>query len=246
MTSRVTILSFALFAVASVSQAQIGKTQTDAARKAAAATNAQTKAAEEVGQDTKKAAAPQTKAPAPQTKAPAPQTKAAPPAQTKAAPPAQQKGVPVVQQKTTTTTTKSTTQKAGSRPDTSTGAVSQAGGRRNQVAIYRESFTYSEGGRRDPFLSLMLSGELRPVFTDLTLTGVVHDSDPRKSIAMLIDVSTGESYRVRVGQPLGRMRVQRIGLENITFSIDEFGLSRTETLVIDRSKKAGPAPARRP
>jgi hypothetical protein len=247
MTSRVTILSFALFAVASVSQAQIGKTQTDAARKAAAATNAQTKAAEEVGQDTKKAAAPQTKAPAPQTKAPAPQTKAAPPAQTKAAPPPQQKGVPVVQQKTTTTTTKSTTQqKAGSRPDTSTGAVSQAGGRRNQVAIYRESFTYSEGGRRDPFLSLMLSGELRPVFTDLTLTGVVHDSDPRKSIAMLIDVSTGESYRVRVGQPLGRMRVQRIGLENITFSIDEFGLSRTETLVIDRSKKAGPAPARRP
>jgi hypothetical protein len=240
MTSRVTILSFALFAVASVSQAQIGKTQTDAARKAAAATNAQTKAAEEVGQDTKKAAAPQ-------TKAPAPQSKAAPPAQTKAAPPAQQKGVPVIQQKTTTTTTKSTTQqKAGSRPDTSTGAVSQAGGRRNQVAIYRESFTYSEGGRRDPFLSLMLSGELRPVFTDLTLTGVVHDSDPRKSIAMLIDVSTGESYRVRVGQPLGRMRVQRIGLENITFSIDEFGLSRTETLVIDRSKKAGPAPARRP
>lgn len=232
MTSRLTTLSLAMLATASVAGAQIGKTQTDAARKAVAATNEQTKAAEKAGQDTKKAAPPQTKTPAPQTKA---------------APPAQQKGVPVVQQKTTTTTTKSTTpQKAGTRPDTSTGAVSQAGGRRSQVAIYRETFTYSEGGRRDPFVSLMLSGELRPVFTDLTLTGVVHDPDPRKSIAMLVDVSTGESYRVRVGQPLGRMRVQRIGLENITFSIDEFGLSRTETLVIDRSKKAGPAPARRP
>jgi hypothetical protein len=240
MKPRMVALAFAVFAAAPDAGAQIGKAQTDAARKAAAATNAQTKTAEQVGQDTKKAAPPQ-------TKAPAPQTKAAPPAQQKAAPPAQQKGVPVIQQKTTTTTTKSTTpQKAGSRPDTSTGAVSQAGGRRNQVAIYRETFTYSEGGRRDPFLSLMLSGELRPVFTDLTLTGVVHDSDPRKSIAMLVDVSTGESYRVRVGQPLGRMRVQRIGLENITFSIDEFGLSRTETLIIDRTKKAGPAPARRP
>jgi hypothetical protein len=226
MKPRMVALAFAVFAAAPDAGAQIGKAQTDAARKAAAATNAQTKTAEQVGQDTKKAA---------------------PPAQQKAAPPAQQKGVPVIQQKTTTTTTKSTTpQKAGSRPDTSTGAVSQAGGRRNQVAIYRETFTYSEGGRRDPFLSLMLSGELRPVFTDLTLTGVVHDSDPRKSIAMLVDVSTGESYRVRVGQPLGRMRVQRIGLENITFSIDEFGLSRTETLIIDRTKKAGPAPARRP
>jgi hypothetical protein len=232
MMRRMMALPFALFAVASAANAQIGKTQTDAARKAAAATNAQTKAAEQVGQDTKKAAPPQTKAPAPQTKA---------------APPAQQKGVPILQKKTTTTTTKtSPPQKAGTRPDTSTGAVSQAGGRRNQVAVYRETFTYSEAGRRDPFLSLMLSGELRPVFTDLVLTGVVHDPDPRKSIAMLVDVSTGESYRVRVGQPLGRMRVQRIGLENITFSIDEFGLSRTETVVIDRSKKAGPAPARRP
>lgn len=237
--SRVTILSLALLAATSAAGAQIGKTQTDAARKAAAATNEQTKAAEQAGQDTKKAAPPQ-------TKAPASQSKAAPPAQQKAAPPAQQKGVPVVQQKTTTTTKSSSQQKGGSRPDTSTGAVSQAGGRRNQVAIYRETFTYSEAGRRDPFVSLMLSGELRPVFTDLVLTGVVHDNDPRKSIAMLVDVSTGESYRVRVGQPLGRMRVQRIGLENITFSIDEFGLSRTETLVIDRSKKAGPAPARRP
>jgi hypothetical protein len=226
MTRRMIVFAFAVLANASQAGAQIGKTQTDAARKAAAATNAQTKAAEQVGQDTKKAA---------------------PPAQQKAAPPAPQKGVPVIQQKTTTTTTKSSTpQKAGTRPDTSTGAVSQAGGRRNQVAIYRETFTYSEGGRRDPFLSLMLSGELRPVFTDLSLTGVVYDNDPRKSIAMLVDVSTGESYRVRVGQPLGRMRVQRIGLENITFSIDEFGLSRTETLIIDRTKKAGPAPARRP
>ena len=230
MMRRMTVLSLALLAAASAAGAQVVRPPNiqgpiNAAKSAASKTNEQTKAAEQVGQDTKKSAPPQTKA----------------------APPAQQKGVPVVQQKTTTTTTKSTTtQKAGSRPDTSTGAVSQAGGRRNQVAIYRETFTYSEAGRRDPFVSLMLSGELRPVFTDLTLTGVVHDPDPRKSIAMLVDVSTGESYRVRVGQPLGRMRIQRIGLENITFSIDEFGLSRTETLVIDRSKKAGPAPARRP
>jgi cobalamin biosynthesis Mg chelatase CobN len=194
----------------------------NAAKAAAEKTNEQTKAAERVSQDTK--------APAQQKAAPqqAPQKAGAAPQKAGAAP-------------------QKSASKAGAKADTATGAVSQSGGRRgNQVAIFREAFTYSDGGRRDPFLSLMLSGELRPIFTDLTLTGVMHDPDPRKSLALLVDVSTGESYRVRVGQPLGRMRVQTIGLENITFSVDEFGLSRTETLVIDRTKKAGPAPVRRP
>lgn len=222
----------ATLAMASVSRAQIGKAQIDAAKKAANATNEQTKAAEKVDQPQRQKAAqpPAKSAPAPQQKAGAPPQKGAPAPQQKGAPAPPQKG----------------TQKAGAKPDTATGAVSQAGGRRGQVSILRETFTYSDGGRRDPFVSLMASGELRPIFTDLSLTGVVLDPDPRKSLALLVDVSTGESYRVRVGQTLGRMRVQRIGLADVTFSIDEFGLSRSETVTIDKTKKAGPAPARRP
>lgn len=190
----------------------------NAAKRGVEKTNEQTQAAEKEGGAPQKAAAPQKQAPA---------------ATQKAAPAPQKAGA-------------KTGAKAGARADTGTGAVAQAGSRRNQVQIFREQFSYSEAGRRDPFVSLMATGELRPVFSDLVLTGVLHDRDPRKSLAMLVDVSSGESYRVRVGQPLGRMRISRIGLEDIAFTIDEFGLSRTETLVIDRTRKAGPAPARRP
>ncbi|MDQ8165457.1 MAG: hypothetical protein P3A28_06855 [Gemmatimonadota bacterium] len=133
----------------------------------------------------------------------------------------------------------------GARPGDSAG-VSQAGRQRGAVTVYREAFSYVDGGRRDPFVSLMLSGELRPILTDLQLTGVVYDEErPANSVALLVDISTGESYRRRINEVLGRMKVTKIGREDITFSIDEFGLSRSETLIIDKTKKAGPAPATR-
>ena len=119
-------------------------------------------------------------------------------------------------------------------------------GRRATVALYREVFSYSSGDLRDPFVSLMLSGELRPILTDLSLTGVIYDPEGRRSVALLVDGSTGEAYRVRVGQTLARMKITKIGMQDITFSIDEFGLSRSETLIIDKTKKAGAPAARRP
>jgi hypothetical protein len=118
--------------------------------------------------------------------------------------------------------------------------------RRATVALFREVFSYSSGGLRDPFVSLMLSGELRPILTDLSLTGVIYDPEGRRSVALLVDGSTGEAYRVRVGQTLARMKITKIGMQDITFSIDEFGLSRSETLIIDKTKKAGAPAARRP
>lgn len=139
--------------------------------------------------------------------------------------------------------------KVGSPPaskgDSNSG--SQVGGsRRPQATIYREAFAYSSGGRRDPFVSLMLSGELRPVLSDLVLTGVIYDPEGRRSVALLVDASTGESYRVRAGQTLARMKVTKIGMQNISFSIDEFGLSRSETLIIDKTRKGPIAAPRRP
>lgn len=133
---------------------------------------------------------------------------------------------------------------AGAQAPANSGSVSQAG-RRPTVTVMREAFTYTIDDRRDPFVSLMLSGELRPIITDLVLTGVIFDESPggRRSIALLTDNSTGEKYGVRIGQTLGRMRVARITRETVTFDIDEFGLSRSETLAI--SKTAAPA-ARRP
>lgn len=188
----------------------------NAAKSATEKTNEQTKAAESVGSPAQQKAAS-----TPQKAAPAPQKAGAAP----------QKAAPAPQ--------------GGARPGDSAG-VSSTGRQRGAVTVYREAFTYVEGGRRDPFVSLMLSGELRPILTDLQLTGVVYDEErPANSVALLVDISTGESYRRRVNEVLGRMKVTKIGREDISFSIDEFGLSRSETLIIDKTKKAGPAPATR-
>ena len=100
----------------------------------------------------------------------------------------------------------------------------------------RESFRYDRTGRRDPFVSLMSYGELRPLITELRVTSIAYDPSGG-SVAVLRDLGTKEQYRVRVGESLGRMRVARIAQRAITFTIEEFGYSRTETLALVDPKK---------
>jgi hypothetical protein len=100
----------------------------------------------------------------------------------------------------------------------------------------RESFRYEANGRRDPFVSLMAYGELRPLITELRVTSIAFDP-AGGSVAVLRDLGTKEQYRVRVGESLGRMRVARINKKDITFTIEEFGFSRQETLALVDPKK---------
>ena len=99
----------------------------------------------------------------------------------------------------------------------------------------REVFSYDGAGRRDPFLSLLSTGELRPAFNDLKLVAVAYDPTGRKSVAVMRDVSTKDQYRVNVGQTLGRMRVAQIHPKSVTFTIDEFGYSRQDVLTLGDS-----------
>lgn len=101
----------------------------------------------------------------------------------------------------------------------------------------REVFSYAPSGRRDPFVSLMTSGDLRPVITDLYVAGIVFDDSGRNSVAILVDGSSKEQYRARVGMSLGRMRVARIDPKSVTFTIEEFGFSRQETLPLGDPNK---------
>jgi hypothetical protein len=103
--------------------------------------------------------------------------------------------------------------------------------------IVRETYNYQGIGRRDPFVSLMNNGELRPVFQDLKLVAVAFDPLGRNSVAVLRDVTSKEQYRVKVGQEIGRMRVAAIRQKSVTFGIEEFGYSRQETLAMNDSTK---------
>ena len=44
---------------------------------------------------------------------------------------------------------------------------------------------------------------------------------------------------MKVGQTLGRMRVAQIQPKSVTFTIEEFGFSRQETLALSDSKREG-------
>jgi hypothetical protein len=83
----------------------------------------------------------------------------------------------------------------------------------------------------------MTSGDLRPVITDLYVAGIVFDDSGRNSVAVLVDGSSKEQYRARVGMSLGRMRVARIDPKSVTFTIEEFGFSRQETLPLGDPNK---------
>ena len=107
-----------------------------------------------------------------------------------------------------------------------------------KIVLRREVFAYEQSGRRDPFVTLMTVGELRPMISDLVVSGILIDPNGRGSIAILRDVNSKEQYRVRVGQQLGRMRVARIAQKAVTFTIEEFGYSRQQELALEDSNQA--------
>jgi hypothetical protein len=108
----------------------------------------------------------------------------------------------------------------------------------SKIVLRREVFAYEQSGRRDPFVSLMTVGELRPMISDLAISGILIDPTGRNSVAVLRDVSSREQYRVKVGQQIGRMRVARITQKAVTFTIEEFGYSRQQELTLDDSNQA--------
>ncbi len=101
-----------------------------------------------------------------------------------------------------------------------------------RVLINRESFQYDADGRRDPFVSLLTTSDLRPLLNDLKLVAVAFDPNGKTSVAVMRDITSKEQYRVRVGQTLGRMRVAAIQEKAVIFTIEEFGFSRQEMLAM--------------
>jgi hypothetical protein len=105
------------------------------------------------------------------------------------------------------------------------------------VLINREMFQYEGAGRRDPFVSLLTTADLRPLLSDLKLVAIAFDPNGRTSVAVMRDLTSKEQYKVRVGQTLGRMRVAAIQEKAVIFTIEEFGFSRQEMLAMIDSTK---------
>jgi hypothetical protein len=105
------------------------------------------------------------------------------------------------------------------------------------VNLLREVFAY-EGGGRDPFVSLLKSGDIRPLISDLKLVGVYYDSRyPARSVAVLRDITNGKRYRARTGDVMGRLKVREIQPRQIVFTVQEFGFERQESLQLAKQEE---------
>jgi len=105
------------------------------------------------------------------------------------------------------------------------------------VTLLREQFAY-EGGGRDPFVSLLSSGDIRPMLTDLKLVGIYYDQRyPVRSVAVLRDVTNGKRYRAKAGDVMGRLKVTQIRPREIVFTVQEFGFERQESLQLAKQEE---------
>jgi hypothetical protein len=102
-----------------------------------------------------------------------------------------------------------------------------------RILLARESFGYPGDGRRDPFASLIATGDIRPMLEDLKLTGVIVSANPANSMAMMKDLSTNEIYKARIGSVFGRIRVTAIRPGEVTLAVDEFGFTRQALLTMN-------------
>jgi len=105
------------------------------------------------------------------------------------------------------------------------------------ASLIREVFAY-EGGGRDPFMSLLKSGDVRPLISDLKLTTVVYDGRfASRSVAVLRDITNRRIYRVKTGDIVGRLKVTQIRPREVVFTVQEFGFERQETLSLAKQEE---------
>lgn len=106
--------------------------------------------------------------------------------------------------------------------------------------INRETYEYTAGSR-DPFASVLEGGTAGPELADLDLVAVYYqERNPSGSVAVLRDRLSLKRYNVREGERLGRMRVSDIRQKDVTFTIDDYGTERQQTLTL--RKQEGNAP----
>jgi hypothetical protein len=103
-----------------------------------------------------------------------------------------------------------------------------------RIEYRREVFSY-QGGSRDPFLTLITSGDVRPTIDDLSLVSIAYD--PRgNSVAVVREaIANGtKTHRLRRGNQIGRLRVIQIRQREVVFQIEEFGFERQQVLSFPR------------
>ena len=112
--------------------------------------------------------------------------------------------------------------------------------RARETEVLRESFSYA-GASRDPFQSVVSAGNSGPEISDMLLVTVIADMrSARNSVAVLREKQGRRRWRVKVGDRIGNATVALITQRDVTFSIQDFGFERQETLSLRKSTEDTP------
>ncbi len=104
------------------------------------------------------------------------------------------------------------------------------------TTILREVFTYG-GGARDPFMPLLGTEATGPAVSDLELAAIYYiPGNPGLTSAVLREKVSARRHTVRTGQRLGRLYVASISELEITFTLDDFGVQRRESLTLRKQE----------
>jgi hypothetical protein len=80
---------------------------------------------------------------------------------------------------------------------------------------------------------------LGPELSDLILVAIYYDTrSPSSSVVVMREKVGGRKYSLRPGDRLGRTRVSSVGPKDVTFTIDDFGTERQETLSLRKQEDA--------
>ncbi|MBA2566086.1 MAG: hypothetical protein H0V09_11795 [Gemmatimonadetes bacterium] len=105
------------------------------------------------------------------------------------------------------------------------------------LSYEREFFYYDGAGRRDPFRPLMeVDADLDgPRFDELVLTGVFLGDGG--SGMVVVEDATRRGYFLKPGNVVGKATLVQILPDQALFDVRDFGISRRETLKLQRSQE---------
>jgi hypothetical protein len=102
-----------------------------------------------------------------------------------------------------------------------------------QLVFDREVFSYPSHARRNPFRPLTGAADAGPRFEELWLMGTMVDSAPGASVALMGRIggtTASATYRLRVGERLGNIRVIEIRTREVVVEVEEFGMRERHTM----------------
>jgi hypothetical protein len=117
------------------------------------------------------------------------------------------------------------------------------------LVFEREVFAYPTFERRNPFVRVLSGSEGGPRYEELQLIGIIFSSTPDLSVALFgprggtpgggDGQRVRRTFRARLGDQLGNVRILEIQRALVVVEVEEFGLTERREMELQRPGQGG-------